>query len=75
MNHGYCKNCWWWDVYKSITIPQVKGACYMQSKNIDVPGAEYIRETKATDYCPDYTNRKKEEKKSGTLENWLLKQI
>ena len=26
-------------------------------------------------YCPDYTNRKKEEKKAGTLENWLLKQI
>ena len=22
-------------------------------------------------WCPDYTNRKKEEKKSGTLEDWL----
>lgn len=43
----------------------------MQSKNIDIPGAEYIHETKEVDYCPDYINRKKEEKKSGTLNDWV----
>ena len=71
MNHGYCKNCWWWKRHLSITIPWAKGICYMQSKNIDIPGAEYFHETKEIDYCPDYINRKKEEKKSGTLNDWI----
>lgn len=71
MNHGYCKNCWWWKRHLSLTIVQDKGICYMQSKNIDIPGAEFFKETNENSYCPDYTNRKKQEKKNGTLEKWI----
>lgn len=62
MNHGYCKNCWWWKC-----LPDESGLCYMQN---DDKGHNY-KKTKETDYCPDYINRSKEEKKSGTLENWI----
>ena len=43
----------------------------MQSKNIDIPGAEYFHESGENGYCPDYINRVREEKKNGTLENWI----
>ena len=43
------------------------GNCYMQN---DSEGHNYKR-TNEMDYCPDYTNRKKEEKKAGTLEDWI----
>ena len=71
MNHGYCKNCWWWKMNLYIAIPGTKGICYMQSRNVGIDGAEILVETKESDYCPDYTNRKKEEKKSGTLKEWI----
>ena len=88
MNHGYCKNCWWWkgesvvpqvskefkNIWESLNnkkYPTVKGVCYMQSKNIGIPGAEFLKETTESEYCPDYVNRKKEEKENGTLENWI----
>lgn len=51
------------------TIPWAKGNCYMQN---DSNGNNY-KETSAIDYCPDYTNRKRYEKKNGTLENWIKK--
>lgn len=45
MNHGKCKNCWWY----------VDGVCYMQSTPPD-----YRHKVKEDSYCPDYHNRKKE---------------
>ena len=42
------------------------GRCYMHN------GDEFIfKETGAKDYCPDFINRKREDKAAGTLENWL----
>ena len=73
MNHGYCKNCWWWKRHSPVAIPWAKGACYMQSRNIGIAGAEFLKYTREIDYCPDYVNRKAEEKRNGTLENWLKK--
>ena len=46
MNHGYCKNCWW---YKD-------SICYMTS-NLQMG---LIMRVKDDSYCPDYTNRRKE---------------
>ena len=82
-NHGYCKNCWWYqmilgDAYKFVDHPMfghilVKdvyehGNCYMQN---DKEGHPY-KEVKSIDYCPDYINRKKEIKHGGkTLEEWI----
>ena len=71
MNHGYCKNCWWWKQHLSITTPCTKGICYMQSKNVGIDDAELLHETRESDYCPDYINRKKEEKTNGTLNDWI----
>lgn len=48
MNHGYCKNCWWY----------LGSVCYMQSR----PKNEFIVRVKDNDYCPDYINRNKEKK-------------
>ena len=59
MNHGYCKNCWWWKRHLSLAIPQTRGICYMQSRNIDCPCAEIFHETPEDTYCPDYINRKR----------------
>ena len=89
MNHGYCKNCWWWECKAAIhpsniskefktvwellndkPFPVCSGRCWMH-----VGDGEMVTMTKETDYCPDYTNRKKEEKKSGTLEDWIKKQL
>ena len=36
--------------------------CWMQCKTVQ-----------ENSYCPDYTNRKKEEKKFGKLEDWIDK--
>lgn len=77
MNHGYCKNCWW---CKPLQGPQyvqnvidyriVKvewcGLCYMH--NGDYAPCKLVKDS---DYCPDYVNRKAEEKKHGTLEDWI----
>ena len=54
MNHGYCKNCYWWkECYPGF------GKCYMHNSNED----RYII-TKENSYCPDYHNRKKEKEHS-----------
>jgi len=67
MNHGYCKNCWWWDYWKSLGIKQTRfGKCYIHNGNHE----PYVT-TSEEGYCPDYVNRKKEEKKSGTLKDWI----
>lgn len=81
MNHGYCKNCWW---YKSTVLQHYYfdgsgqltkhpggGRCYKHhAGNEDEYGNDY--KIVASDcYCPDYCNRKKEEKTSGTLEDWI----
>ena len=54
-NHGRCKNCWWW----------MSGRCYMKNSK-DHP----YTETKEYSYCPDYTNRSKEDT---TLFDWIQK--
>ena len=73
MNHGYCKNCWWLEEtnpkFAIITSDGLKefpceGLCWMHGGMVN-----------GDSYCPDYCNRKKEEKKSGTLEDWIKKQI
>ena len=52
MNHGYCKNCWWWkEFYTGI------GKCYMHNSD---EGNYTI--TEESSYCPDYYNRNKEKK-------------
>lgn len=52
MNHGYCKNCWWWQF----------NWCYYENVK-----------ALATSYCPDYINRKKTDKREGTLTEWITK--
>lgn len=54
MNHGYCKNCWWWKEY----CPDL-GKCYMHKSDT---GQYTITEENA--YCPDYFNRKKDKEHS-----------
>lgn len=63
MNHGRCKNCWWWGRHPSLAIPQTRGICYMQSRNTDCPGAEVFHESGENEYCPDYINRKRVKEK------------
>lgn len=52
MNHGYCKNGWWWQC----------NWCYYENVKAS-----------ATSYCPDYINRKKTDKREGTLTEWITK--
>ena len=54
MNHGYCKNCWWWKGY----YPGF-GECYMQSSD-----EERYTITRENSYCSDYFNRKKDKEYS-----------
>lgn len=59
-NHGYCKNCWWWN-----QIGKTTGRCIMSSY------AESICTTDENSYCPDYVNREKENKtQKRTLEEF-----
>lgn len=58
MNHGHCKNCWWWKGY----CPGL-GKCYMHKSD---SGAYTI--TEENSYCPDYINRKKEK---GSLDDFI----
>ena len=59
MNHGHCKNCWWWkECYPGF------GKCYMQKSD-----AEQYTITRENDYCPDYSSRKKE--KGFSLEDFI----
>lgn len=82
MNHGLCKNCWWYKVtkgegYKFVGNHLVRhsgeGICYMQTIN-PCSGIEERYITNGDSYCPDYCNREKTNKTDKlTLEEWLLK--
>lgn len=58
MRLGHCKHCWWWKLKDTdLRI----GNCYM-----------YNNRTEEDSYCPDYANRRKENKDGGiTLEEWI----
>ena len=59
-NHGYCKNCWWWN-----RIGKTTGHCIMWSS----PDAMNVSDEDS--YCPDYINREKENRKQKhTLEEF-----
>ena len=59
MRFGHCNNCYWWD--KCSTD---KGICFMHSYSEDTITPE-------DSYCPDFVNRKKNEKEFGmTLKEW-----
>lgn len=62
-NHGYCKNCWWWN-----RIGKTSGHCIMHSYSSDA-----MNETDKNSYCPDYLNREKGNKiQKYTLENFCM---
>lgn len=80
MNHGKCKNCWWYkmlhgDGYEIIANKVYKtdgnGICYMHTVN---PGRD-IEEPYHIDgdsWCPDYSNRERTNKRDKlTLDEWL----
>lgn len=59
MRFGHCKNCYWWDRCRPD-----KGICFMHTYSEDTITLE-------DSYCPDFVNRKKNEKESGmTLKEW-----
>ena len=59
MRFGHCKNCYWWDKCRPD-----KGICFMHTYSEDTITLE-------DSYCPDFVNRKKNEKESGmTLKEW-----
>lgn len=45
-NHGYCKNCWWWN-----QTSKKSGTCVFSQNKAD-----------ENSYCPDYYNRKNGDK-------------
>ena len=53
-----------------IKEPIRMGRCWME-----IGDGQLWKITHETSYCPDYTNRKKEEKRSGTLEDLIKKQL
>lgn len=62
-NHGYCKNCWWWNRTEKTT-----GHCIMQSCS---SSAMHVSDENS--YCPDYINRERYTKKyKQTLEEFCL---
>lgn len=77
MNHGYCKNCWWWYLIKgqSYEISQGKlveheahGICLMHSS------ISFFYHIGGSSYCPDYCNRNRVNKRDKqTLEQWIQK--
>lgn len=80
MNHGRCKNCWWWKVTRGcryeldkngLTYIKAKGVCYCWSYNVGDKGSEILSDQEEDGYCPDYWNRKKGEKEMGTLDAWI----
>ena len=82
-NHGYCKNCWWYQQTQTpgyqfdhgkIYAVVGEGVCYMQSSNIGIKDAEVLHKAKDNDYCQDYTNRTKTNKTCGSLEDWIISQ-
>lgn len=77
MNHGRCKNCWWylqteppkWTPTKwSLILKPCGGRCYM---HVGSDGVPYTMMDGAS-YCPDYINRKRGDKEQGmTLSDWI----
>ena len=68
MNHGYCENCWWWQESQKKALARKNckvGFCHFF--NLD-----YIY---FDTYCPDYVNRIRENSRSGTLQDFLKKEI
>lgn len=62
-NHGYCKNCWWWN-----RTGKTVGHCIMQSFSKVV-----MVRTDEDSYCPDYINREKHIRKhKETLEEFCI---
>jgi hypothetical protein len=62
-NHGYCKNCWWWN-----RTGKTVGHCIMQSFSKVV-----MVRTDEDSYCPDYINREKYTKTyKETLEEFCI---
>lgn len=59
MLFGHCKYCWWW---RKTTDSTRDGYCFY-----------HMNTTKDTTYCPDYYNRKKGNKESCTLKDWINK--
>lgn len=60
-NHGYCKNCWWWN-----RTGKTMGNCMMHSYSRDA-----MVRADENSYCPDYINREKHNKKrKETLEEF-----
>lgn len=60
-NHGYCKNCWWWNRTGKNT-----GRCLMHSYS---PEAMNVADENS--YCPDYVNRERNNKRGKeTLEEF-----
>jgi hypothetical protein len=80
MNHGRCKNCWWYKVtnvegYKVIGKRLVKqegeGICYMHTI---YPCKDYEEKhiVSSHSWCPDYCNRERINKQDKmTLDEWL----
>lgn len=77
MNHGYCKNCWWWHQVKShswtienasLVEHKAHGICLMHSNTI----CDFYDHANEDGYCPDYTNRKRTNREQKlTLEQWM----
>ena len=62
-NHGYCKNCWWWNRTGKIT-----GHCIMQSYSPDA-----MHKADEDSYCPDYVNRERNNTRGKeTLEEFCI---
>jgi hypothetical protein len=80
MNHGKCKNCWWYKMmhderYRIIANRIFKdesdGICYMFTVNPKT-NAEIVYYVNGGSWCPDYTNRKRTNKSNKmTLDEWL----
>jgi len=80
MNHGHCKNCWWYKTlhqegYKlqngRLVKSQGDGICYMHTvwPGMDIEEPHIVN---CDSWCPDYCNRARTNKKDKlTLEEWL----
>ena len=62
-NHGKCYNCWWYEPTKFDLreARMVEGNCWNLRKN----------SCRFDSYCPDYCNREHENRKTGSLQEWI----
>ena len=66
-NHGKCKNCWWCrPLLDSNDKALPYGLCFMHNSS-----HSHATKVSLDSYCPDYTNRKQEEKYHTTLADHL----